>query len=51
VALVSGMTMNFPETPETVIDDFREIGPSLLITASGSGRICLPDYGEMSDAV
>ena len=34
VALLGGMTMNFPETPETVGDDFREIGPSLVITAS-----------------
>lgn len=34
VALVGGMTMNFPETPETVNEDFREIGPSLLITSS-----------------
>jgi long-chain acyl-CoA synthetase len=34
VALLGGMTMNFPETPETVTEDFREIGPSLLITAS-----------------
>lgn len=34
VALVSGMTMNFPETPETVLEDFRDIGPSVLITAS-----------------
>jgi len=32
--MVGGMTMNFPETPETVTEDFREIGPSLLITAS-----------------
>ncbi len=51
VALVSGMTMNFPETPETVIDDFREIGPSLLITTSRfwedlSSRIMV----KMSDA-
>jgi long-chain acyl-CoA synthetase len=28
------MTMNFPETPETVLEDFRDIGPSMLITAS-----------------
>ncbi len=28
VALAGGMTMNFPETPETVTEDFREIGPS-----------------------
>jgi long-chain acyl-CoA synthetase len=34
VSLLSGMTMNFPETPETVREDFREIGPSRLITAS-----------------
>ena len=34
VALLGGMTMNFPETPETVKDDFRDIGPSMLITAS-----------------
>jgi long-chain acyl-CoA synthetase len=34
VALIGGMTMNFPETPETVEEDFREIGPSRIITAS-----------------
>jgi len=34
VCLVSGMTMNFPETSETVQEDFREIGPSRIITAS-----------------
>jgi long-chain acyl-CoA synthetase len=34
VALGSGMTMNFPETPETILEDFRDIGPSMLITAS-----------------
>lgn len=34
VALLGGMTMNFPETPETVHEDFREIGPSRIITAS-----------------
>lgn len=34
VALGSAMTMNFPETPETILEDFREIGPSVLITAS-----------------
>jgi long-chain acyl-CoA synthetase len=33
-ALCSGMTMNFPEMPETVVEDFREIGPSRIITAS-----------------
>jgi long-chain acyl-CoA synthetase len=34
VALLGGMTMNFPETPETVEADFREIGPDLLISSS-----------------
>jgi len=34
VAPVCGMTMNFPETGETVLDDFREIGPSIAITSS-----------------
>ena len=34
VALLGGMTMNFPETPETVPADFREIGPGLLISSS-----------------
>ena len=34
VALVGGMTMNFPETQETVLEDFREVGPALLISAS-----------------
>ncbi|HOF04064.1 MAG TPA: AMP-binding protein [Syntrophales bacterium] len=34
VGLYSGMTMNFPETPETVTEDFREIGPAVIITAS-----------------
>ncbi len=34
VALVGAMTMNFPETPDTVTEDFREIGPEILITSS-----------------
>jgi long-chain acyl-CoA synthetase len=34
VALVSGMTMNFANTPETLLEDFREIGPHLLIASS-----------------
>lgn len=34
VCLISGMTMNFPETSETVQEDFREIGPSRIITPS-----------------
>src|SRR4030066_1305478 len=34
VALLGAITMNFPETAETVTEDFRDIGPSMLITAS-----------------
>lgn len=34
VSLAGGLTMNFPETPETVEEDFREIGPSTIITSS-----------------
>ena len=34
VALLGAMTMNFPETAETVMEDFRDIGPSMIITAS-----------------
>ncbi len=34
VTLVGGMVMNFPETIDTIIEDFREIGPSIIITSS-----------------
>ncbi|MBU2513912.1 AMP-binding protein [bacterium] len=34
VTLFGGLTMNFPETEETVVEDFREIGPSIIITSS-----------------
>lgn len=34
ITLLGGMVMNFPETMETVFDDFCEIGPSVIITAS-----------------
>ena len=34
VSLLGALTMNFPETPETVVEDFREIGPEILITSS-----------------
>jgi len=34
VALAGGMAMNFPETRETVLEDFRELGPNVLITSS-----------------
>ncbi len=34
VTLVGGMVMNFSETQETIVDDFREIGPTVIITSS-----------------
>jgi long-chain acyl-CoA synthetase len=34
VALKSAMCMNFPETPETILEDFRDIGPAMIITSS-----------------
>jgi long-chain acyl-CoA synthetase len=34
VAMQSAMTVNFSETAETVLDDFRDIGPSMIITSS-----------------
>jgi len=34
VSPLTGMSMNFPETPETATEDFREIGPVVIITSS-----------------
>jgi len=34
ITLCSAMTINFPEAEETTPSDFREIGPTILITAS-----------------
>ncbi|KQC08828.1 MAG: hypothetical protein APR62_00090 [Smithella sp. SDB] len=34
VALGSAMCMNFPETADTVLEDFRDIGPAMIITSS-----------------
>jgi long-chain acyl-CoA synthetase len=34
ITLSGGMIMNFPETTETVVEDFRDIGPTVIITAS-----------------
>ena len=34
VTLCGGMVMNFPETFETATEDFREIGPTIIINAS-----------------
>ena len=34
VTLSGGMVMNFPETAETAVQDFREIGPTVIVTSS-----------------
>ncbi len=34
ITLSGGMIMNFPETFETVVEDFREIGPTVIVTSS-----------------
>jgi len=34
VTLSGGMIMNFPETFETATEDFREIGPTVIVTSS-----------------
>ena len=34
VTLCGGLIMNFPETFETAVEDFREIGPTIIITSS-----------------
>jgi len=34
ITLFGGLVMNFPETAETVTEDFREIGPAIIITSS-----------------
>ena len=35
IALAGSMTMNFPETEETLVEDLREIGPSVILASSG----------------
>jgi len=34
ITLSGGMIMNFPETFETAVEDFREIGPTVIVTSS-----------------
>jgi len=34
IALCGGLVMNFPETFETAMEDFREIGPTVLVSSS-----------------
>ncbi len=33
-SLCGGMTMNFPETPETVAENLREVGPHIIVSSS-----------------
>jgi long-chain acyl-CoA synthetase len=34
ITLGGGMAMNFPETFETAVEDFREMGPTVIVTSS-----------------
>jgi long-chain acyl-CoA synthetase len=34
ITLSGGMAMNFPETFETAVEDFRDIGPTVIVTSS-----------------
>jgi len=34
ITLCGGLTMNFPETFETAVEDFREIGPTVIVSSS-----------------
>jgi len=34
IALCGGVVMNFPETFETAAEDFREVGPTVIVTSS-----------------
>jgi long-chain acyl-CoA synthetase len=34
ITLSGGLAMNFPETFETAVEDFREIGPTVIVTSS-----------------
>jgi long-chain acyl-CoA synthetase len=34
ITLTGGLTMNFPETAETIETDFREIGPDIIVSSS-----------------
>lgn len=34
ISLCGGLVMNFPETFETAVEDFREIGPTVIVSSS-----------------
>ena len=34
ITLCGGLSMNFPETLETAVEDFREIGPTVIVSSS-----------------
>ncbi len=58
ITLCGGMCMNFPETLETVTEDFREIGPTVIITSSrfwedlaSKIRVKISDSGRLKKAL
>ncbi|TAK36719.1 MAG: long-chain fatty acid--CoA ligase [Chloroflexota bacterium] len=49
--LITGVTVNFPEGPETVQENIREIGPQVLVCyARLWEHICSSVHAEMADA-
>jgi long-chain acyl-CoA synthetase len=58
ITLGGGMAMNFPETFETVEEDFREIGPTVIVTSSrfwedlaSKIRVKINDAGKIKRAL
>ncbi len=50
-AVVHGYCVNFPETPETVLADMREIGPTqVLISPAGCKHIAVSSIAQMGSA-
>lgn len=58
ITLCGAMSMNFPETPETAMEDFREIGPTVIVTSSrfweemaSKIRVKISDAGRIKRAL
>lgn len=58
VALAGAVTMNFPETQDTVTADLKELGPDIIITSSrfwedlaSTVRVKIDDSGRLNRAV
>ncbi|MBW1667410.1 MAG: AMP-binding protein [Deltaproteobacteria bacterium] len=58
ITLCGGMAMNFPETLETAVEDFREIGPTVIVTSSrfwedlaSTIRVKISDAGFIKQAL